>query len=74
MSVGMMINEVQNYPVDERVAFADAILQTLNPVDSAIQDKWLQVADRRRNEILSGSVRPIPTAEVLSEAYARATT
>lgn len=74
MSVGMMINEVQNYPVDERVAFADAILQTLNPVDSAIQDKWLQVADRRRNEILSGSVRPIPTSEVLSEAYARATT
>lgn len=74
MPVAMMINEVQNYPVDERVAFADAILQTLNPVDPSIQDKWLQVADRRRNEILSGSVRSIPTSEVLSEAYARATT
>ena len=38
----------------------------------AIQEKWLQVADRRRGEILSGAVRPIPTSEVLSEAYARA--
>lgn len=74
MPLAMMMNEVQSYPVDERVAFADAILQTLNPVASAIQDKWLQVADRRRNEILFGSVRPIPTSEVLSEAYARATT
>ena len=74
MPVAMMMNEVQNYPVDERVALADAVLQTLNPVDLAVQEKWLQVADRRRSEILSGEVRPIPTSEVLSEAYARATT
>ena len=33
MPVAMMMNEVQNYPVDERVALADAVLQTLNPVD-----------------------------------------
>ena len=72
MPVATMLNEVQNYPVEERVAFADAVLQTLNPIDSAIQETWLQVADRRRGEILSGSVRPIPTSEVLSEAYARA--
>jgi len=72
MPVAMMMNEVQNYPVDERVALADAVLQTLNPVDAAVQEKWLHVAARRRGEILSGTVRPIPTAEVLSEAYARA--
>ena len=73
MPVAMMINEVQNYPVDERVVLADAVLQTLNPVDPVVQEKWLQVAARRRGEILSGEVRPIPTSEVLSEAYARAT-
>ena len=72
MPVAMMMNEVQNYPVDERVAFADAVLQTLNPVDAAVQEKWLHVAERRRGEILSGAVRPVPTSEVLSEAYARA--
>ena len=35
----MMMNEVQNYPVEERVALADAVLQTLNPVDTAVQGK-----------------------------------
>ena len=70
MPVAMMMKEVQNYPVDERVALA--VLQTLNPVDAAIQEKWRQVADRRRGEILSGEVRPIPTSDVLSEAYRRA--
>ena len=72
MPVAMMMNEVQNYPVDERVALADAVLQTLNPVDLAVQEKWLQVADRRRSEILSGEVSAVPTSEVLAEAYARA--
>ena len=72
MPVAMMINEVQNYPVDERVVLADAVLQTLNPVDPVVQGKWLQVAARRRGEILSGEVRPIPTSVVLSEASARA--
>ena len=72
MPVAMMMNEVQNYAVDERVAFADAVLQTLNPVDAAVQEKWLHVAERRRREILSGAVRPIPISEVMSEAYARA--
>ena len=68
----MMMNEVHNYPVDERVTLADAILQTLNPIDAAVQEKWFNVAQRRRDEILSGAVLPIPTSEVLSEAYARA--
>ena len=72
MPVAMMMTEVQNYPVDERVAFADAVLQTLNPIDAAVQEKWLQVAERRRKEILSGAARPLPTSKVLSEAYARA--
>lgn len=72
MPFSAIIKEVQNYPTDERVALADAVLQTLNPVDSAIQEEWLQVADRRRGEMLIGSVKPIPTSDVLSEAYARA--
>ena len=72
MPIAMMMNEVQNYPVDARVALADAVLQTLNPVDPTVQEKWLQVAERRRGEILSGEVHSIPTSEVLSEAYARA--
>lgn len=72
MPVAMMMDEVRSRPVEERAVFADAILQTLNPVDDSLQRKWLNVAERRRAEILSGTVSPIPTSEVLSEAYARA--
>ena len=72
MPAAMMVNELQNYPVEERVAFADAVLRTLNPIDAAVQVERHHVAGRRRDEILSGAVRPIPASEVLSEAYARA--
>jgi hypothetical protein len=72
MQVATIMDEVRSRPVEERAVFADAILQTLNPVDAFLQKKWLDVAEKRRSEILSGTVRPIPTSEVLSEAYARA--
>ncbi len=73
MPIVKMINEVCNYPVDERVALADAVLQTLNPVTPSVQAKWLAVADRRRGEMLLGTATPIATEDVLAEAYARAT-
>ena len=72
MQVATIMDEVRSRPVEERAVFADAILQTLNPVDASLQKKWLDVAEKRRSEILSGTVRPIPTSKVLSEAYARA--
>lgn len=72
MPIATMMNEVQDYPVEERVALADAVLQTLNPVDSAVQAEWLATAIRRRGEILSGTVHPLATDEVLAEARARA--
>lgn len=72
MPLATMMNEVQDYPVEQRAALADAVLQTLNPVDSAVQAAWLETASRRRGEILSGSVRPLPADEVLAEARALA--
>ena len=72
MPIAMIMDEVRSRPVEERAVFADAILQTLNPVDDSLQSKWLNGAEKRRAEILSGAIRPIPTSEVLSEAYARA--
>jgi hypothetical protein len=65
-----MMDEVQDYPVEQRAALADAVLQTLNPVDPAIQAAWLETASRRRREILSGAVRSLPADEVLAEARA----
>ena len=72
MPIATMMNEVQDYPAEERAALADAVLQTLNPVDPAAQAEWLETAKRRRGELLSGAVRAISAEEVLAEARARA--
>ena len=72
MPLATVMNEVQDYPVEQRAALADAVLQTLNPVDPAIQAAWLETASRRRGEILSGAIRPLPADEVLAEARALA--
>ena len=68
MPLATMMDEVQDYPVEHRAALADAVLQTLNPVDPAIQAAWLETASRCRGEILSGAVRSLPADEVLAEA------
>ena len=72
MPLATVMNEVQDYPAEERAALADAVLQTLNPVDPAVQAEWLETAERRRGELLSGTVHALPLAEVLAEARARA--
>ena len=71
MPVAKMIDEVRNYPIEDRVVLADAILQTINPVDPEVERKWVAVAQRRRGEFLLGKVNPIASADVFAEAYAR---
>ena len=72
MPIATMMNEVQDYPAEERAALADAVLQTLNPVDPVAQAEWLATAERRRGELLSGAVHALSLEEVLAEARARA--
>lgn len=72
MPLSKMMNELQDYPAEERAALADAVLQTLNPIDPAAQAEWLETARRRRDELLSRAVHPIPVEGVLAEARTRA--
>ncbi|MBO6028211.1 MAG: addiction module protein [Bacteroidales bacterium] len=72
MPIATVMNEVQDYPAEERAALADAVLQTLNPVDSVAQAEWLATAERRRGKLLSGAVHALPLEKVLAEARARA--
>ena len=72
MPMYKMIDEVKNYPIEDRVVLADAILQTINPVDPEVQRKWIALAQRRRGEFLLGKVKAVASADVFAEAYARA--
>ena len=50
MPIATMMNELQNYPAEERVALANAVLQTPNPVAPAVQAEWLETAKRRMQD------------------------
>ena len=72
MPMAAMIDEVRSYPIEDRVVLADAILQTINPVDPEVERKWIAVAQRRRGDFLLGKVKPVASEDVFAEAYARA--
>ena len=72
MPMSQLIDRVKDYPIEERVVFADAILQSINPVDPVIERKWLDLAQRRRGEYLLGRIKPISSEEVFATARERA--
>jgi len=66
-----LIEEVASLPVEERVIVADSILRSLNPPESDIDHKWVQVAQRRLAELRSGKIRPIPGEQVFAKVWKR---
>ena len=71
MPMAQLIDEVKDYPIEDRVAFADAILQSLNPVDPLVERKWIDLVQRRRGEYLLGRVVPVSSDAVFAEACNR---
>lgn len=66
-----LIDEVLSLPVEERAVIADSLLKSLNPPDPDIDKKWIEVAQRRLQEIRSGKVKPVPGDEVFSNVRKR---
>ena len=72
MPIAQLIDKVRDYPIEDRVVFADAILQSINPIDPEVERKWIDLAERRRGEYLMGRVKPISSEDVFAEARVRA--
>jgi putative addiction module component (TIGR02574 family) len=54
-------------PLDERAALADRLLRSLDELPEPERKKlWLDVADRRLQELRDGKVREIPADEVFA--------
>ena len=68
MPIAKLIDRVKDYPIEDRVVFADAILQSINPIDPEIERKWIDLAQRRRGDYLMGRVEPISSEDVFAEA------
>jgi len=66
-----IVKEAECLPVEERAMVVDCILRTLNPVESEIERKWIDVAKRRIAELRSEQVQAIPGDEVFDRVKKR---
>jgi putative addiction module component (TIGR02574 family) len=71
MNTKALMDEIISLPMEERAQMAEALLQSLNPQDDATTAAWLAVAERRRNELASGRVQPIPAEQVFERIRQR---
>lgn len=71
MRLQALIDEASALPVDERALVVEALLKSLNPIEANIDEKWVQVAESRLDELDSGSVNPVPGDEVFRKIRSR---
>ena len=66
-----LIEEVLLLPIEERAYIIDSLIQSMNPIDSDIDRKWLEVSKKRLNELKSGEVKGVPGDEVFNKIWKR---
>ena len=68
LTLEQLAEEAMKLPADSRVVLADRIVESLDlAAPDAIQRLWAAEAVRRRDEVRSGRVNPIPGEEVIAE-------
>ena len=53
MNIESLIEDVISLPVEERIILSEIIQRSLCKVDLDSEKKWIEIAKKRRNEILS---------------------
>ena len=66
-----LIEEVLLLPIEDRAYIIDSLIQSMNPIDSDIDRKWLEVSKKRLNELKSGEVKGVPGDEVFNKIWKR---
>jgi putative addiction module component (TIGR02574 family) len=70
-TIKKLIQEIESLPVDERAVVAESVLKSLNPVDQQIEDQWLELAERRLQELKTKKVKSIPGKKVFEKIQKR---
>ena len=68
MPVAMMVKQIENYPVEDRVMMADAIIASLNGVRPEYEEAWADVAELRLAELRLGKVKGVAGVDVFARA------
>jgi putative addiction module component (TIGR02574 family) len=71
MNTQQLIAEAIDLPVEERARLVDSLLSSLNHPVAGVDRQWLQVAQRRLEEIKSGTVTPVSADEVFAKVWNR---
>ena len=62
------IKQIENYPIEDRVMMADAIIASLNGVRPEYEEAWADVAELRLAELRLGKVKGVAGADVFARA------
>jgi putative addiction module component (TIGR02574 family) len=71
MKTTELIDEVASLPVEERARVVDTLLRSLNAPESAIDSAWMEVAQRRLDELRAGRVEAVPGEAVFERIRQR---
>jgi hypothetical protein len=67
-SIEQLTEEILSLPSASRALLAEKIVESLEfDTDPKIQVAWVTEAKRRRNEVRSGDIQPIPGEEALTQ-------
>jgi len=67
ISTEELISEATSLPVDIRVQLIEKLLQSLNPTEKETDELWAAEAERRVQEIETGTVKTVPGDEVFKK-------
>jgi putative addiction module component (TIGR02574 family) len=66
-----LIDEVASLPIEERARVVDSLLRSLNTPDSAVDSAWMEVAQRRLDELRAGRAETVPGEAVFERIRQR---
>ena len=68
LTVEQLTEEAMRLPASSRAQLADQLVESLDAAElDELQQYWAAESVRRRDEVRSGRVKPIPGDEVLAE-------
>lgn len=67
MKTKELYKEAISLPVEDRAILIDSLIKSLNPMEKEIEEKWLEVARERYEEIQSGNVKLLDGQKVLKK-------
>ena len=71
MSKQEIIEEVLALPIEDRAYIIDSLIRSMNPIDTEMDRKWIEVSKKRLEEMMSGKVSGIPGDEVFGKIWDR---